>query len=83
MSTGRWIAVLAATALAEITVAAVLFRIQLEENCGNGIPRWQCSQSLEDTLVIALLGLPSVFVLLLVIAALRGWVQRRSGGTPN
>ncbi len=34
-----------------------------EENCGNGVPRWSCNESLQDFLGIAFFVFPAICVL--------------------
>lgn len=82
MNAKRWIA-LAAAVIVEIIIAGVVFRMWLEENCNNSIPRWQCNESLENLLVGALIAIPALYLTLLVVAAVRAWVERRESSTPN
>jgi hypothetical protein len=54
----------------------------LEENCDNGIARWQCSDSLNDWLVAALIALPGIYFTVILVAGMRAWVEGRQS-TPN
>jgi hypothetical protein len=83
MSIKRWIAGLGAVLLVEIVVALVLSFIAMEENCNNGVPRWQCSESLKDLLGSALIVIPLLYVTLFVIVAMRNSVARHEGGTSD
>ena len=42
----------------EIGIAFFLSVMALEENCGNGIDRWQCNEALEGPLKVALVLIP-------------------------
>jgi hypothetical protein len=80
MNVKRWIAGLGAVLLVELAIAFLLTLIAMEENCNNGIPRWQCSESFKDLLDAALIAIPVFYVLLFVGAGMRAWVERRESG---
>jgi ABC-type arginine transport system permease subunit len=79
MGAKRWLTALGVVLLVEVVVALVLSLIAMEENCNNGIARWQCSESLQDLFVAILIGLPLFYVLALVVFGMRAWVERNGG----
>jgi hypothetical protein len=78
----RWLAGLGVVVLLDSVIALVVSFMALAENCDNGNPRWQCSDSLNELLVAALIAVPAFYVTLIVVVAMRAWVERRES-TPN
>ena len=71
MNAKRWLAALGAVLLIDIGIGLVLLMMSLEENCNNGIARWQCSESLKDLLGATLIAISALYVTALVVCLLR------------
>jgi hypothetical protein len=82
MTARWWIGGLVVVLLVELVLAFLWFGFGMAENCNNGIPRWECSESLEEAVDVLLIAVPATYFTVFVIVALRASVQRRSG-TPN
>jgi heme A synthase len=54
----RWVAGILAVLTIEVVIGMGIVIIGLEENCNNGIARWQCDEGTQDALVALFFVVP-------------------------
>jgi hypothetical protein len=76
MNTKRWTVALAIVLVVDVGIGVVLLRMGLEDNCNNGISRWQCSNALGDLLRVAAITITGIYVISLLVAIARARLDR-------